>query len=1049
MARKINHVFFSASYPLNGKSFSEKNIPVTINRVGAIGISVTAKVILKNLDYGSGTPHASLHPTSESETGILWQLIDPLGNNFTKTAISLQDLNRYKNLRGIIKPWTLHIPVPKNDEFEGFVRFTGKQNVLVKIHETIPVSSATALINLAVVIKPKKEFEIDLYRLGNLSVRVTTTLKVSFLPDIESPSDAKISLLRPNGTIAATGLNGHLQTAITQSEIKWSRGPNGVINKWKLKIETNVAGNHKIFAQVYDTIRIPKKLLLDRLEYLLGKNGENFELKANWIDAAVQKNRFTLRLKGDALAENFEMYNVLDKLSIAGEVETNVDYTLYEKRFGGRFNIRLHNFKVNDFSIAIEKSVKRTQLIIEPELKLAPPFYEILESVIAIPANLPTISLTLKTSGNTSLYFDAKDSDIADFTIASMPLPDLINLEIAFDVNQSGRLSCLLWLDLKKDQNNITDLIFAALTEATQAAVYTFLIKPLNTTLSEIIEGIFDNLLGGAFQYTAARWKDNAMEFDYVAGVIPERKPTPGYWPIAGHAAISDGPGLGKVPAELKNTWKSPLLTDDPNKIKHIVVLMMENRSFDHVLGYLSLERPLENQAIFTGNSNGDAAPSNAINPAVNGLTNRIIAEFSDTENRIRHLKFAKFPANKAGLKTQIPFGVGHEVDDVKQQIANNTMKGFVDNFKHYHSDGFGAGKGTEPQDVLGYYTQEELAMYKYLADEYTICDNYFSSHPGPTLPNRMFSLTGDLQKDRNGEPKLDNAVDTSFIFSREQNIFDILSQHDIDWKVYESFPSVTMLRMFTKYIGEDKKIQNIDQLEADINKVNGTKIKFPSVVFIDPAMHDAPANDDHPPADMLHGQYLIKRVYDALKKNPKIWDHTLFVINYDEHGGLFDHVPPKTAEILQDPAKKPIGIFTGAEDAVITQYKENEKITYGVRVPAFLISPYVEKGGVYHQNLDHTSILKTILIKFCGDFKPFLSDRVNVAHDLGNALKSRFRTIETASPVLPTLPDMKKNDATIPKPIKKIKRMTKAKLSGKGADFHDFLAFLGRTVKP
>ena len=184
MARKINHVFFSASYPLNGKSFSEKDIPVTINRVGEIDISVTAKAILKNLDYGSGGPDASLHPTNESETGILWQLIDPLGNNFTKTSISLQDLNRYKNLRGIIKPWTLHIPVPKNNEFEEFVKFTGKQNVLVNIHETIPVSSAPALINVTVVIKPKKEFEIDLYRLGNLSVRVTTTLKVSFLPDI-------------------------------------------------------------------------------------------------------------------------------------------------------------------------------------------------------------------------------------------------------------------------------------------------------------------------------------------------------------------------------------------------------------------------------------------------------------------------------------------------------------------------------------------------------------------------------------------------------------------------------------------------------------------------------------------------------------------------------------------------------------------------------------------------------------------------------------------------------------------------------------------------
>jgi phospholipase C len=1050
MARKINHVFLSASYPIINKSFPAKDIPVIINRVGEIDIFVKAKALLKNLDFGSGNPTAGLHPTHEGETSMHWQLIDPLGIPFTKTFITLKDLDKYKNLRGIVKPWTLHIPVPRITEFEGFIKFTGEQIVVVKGHETIPISSAPPLVSIETNIKPKEEFDIDLYRLGNLSVRVTTVIKVPFLQDIETPSHAKISLIRPNGTVAATGLNGYLQINITQPEIKWCRGQNGVVNKWKLKIESSVAGNHKIFAQVYDTIRIPKKLILDRLEYLLGKNGENVELKANWEDGEVQKNRFTLKLKDEVLAENFEMHNVLDKISAFdtdADIKTGIEYSLYENRLGSEsINIRFKNFKIETIKIAIEKSIKRNSNLIEfPNVSINTdfPFVHIdsgsFKSSIAIPDGLPKISLKLTTLNNVNLYAVKKIGPVGIGDEIPVKFPE-ITFEVGFDIDSSGRISCLCWIDLK---TNIPEMI--PVKSILNALLYTFLVDPLNNALSEIVEGIFDNLLGGAFKYTAARWKDNAMEFDYVAGVIPERKPTAGYWPIAGHATMGDG----MAPKELKNTWKSPLLTEDPNKIKHIVVLMMENRSFDHVLGYLSLERPFDTHLPLIAGSGNTQHASNAINPNVNGLTNKIKETFSDADNKIQHLKFAKFPANKAGLKTQIPFGVGHEVDDVTQQIANNTMKGFVDNFKHYHSNGFGNGQGTEPQDVLGYYTQEELAMYKYLADEYTICDNYFSSHPGPTLPNRMYSLCGDLQKDRNGEPKLDNTVETSFIFSREQNIFDILSQHEVDWKVYESFPSVTMLRMFTKYIGEDKKIQNIDNLEADIKKVNGTSIKFPSVVFIDPAMHDAPANDDHPPADMLHGQHFIKRVYDALKSNPKIWDHTLFVINYDEHGGLFDHVPPKTAEIFQDPAKKPVVVAALSDVSGSSNYKENEKITYGVRVPAFLISPYVEKGGVYHQNLDHTSILKTILIKFCGEFKPFLSDRVNVAHDLGSALKSTRRSIDTSSPDLPTLPDMKKPKTLKPQIIKKNQTMTKSKLSGKGADFHDFLAFLGRTVKP
>jgi phospholipase C len=253
---------------------------------------------------------------------------------------------------------------------------------------------------------------------------------------------------------------------------------------------------------------------------------------------------------------------------------------------------------------------------------------------------------------------------------------------------------------------------------------------------------------------------------------------------------------------------------------------------------------------------------------------------------------------------------------------------------------------------------------------------------------------------------------------------------------------------MFTRFAGNDVNIRDIKYLERDIRNND-----LPSVVFIDPSMHDEPVNDDHPPADMLHGQHLVKHIYDSLRSNTSIWNHLLFAITYDEHGGLFDHVPPGVAEVLQDPAKvrdRESVATAGGSGTNTPNYLPDETINYGVRVPTFLISPYVKKGGVFKQILDHTSILKTILIRFCGDSRPFMSDRVNHAYGLGGALNSEFRNVQENSPSLPTLPDMRTFGQTRTfRPQTKFKIMSKKDLTSKDADFHDYLAFLGRMVKP
>ncbi|MFM2394129.1 MAG: hypothetical protein RLZZ546_2111, partial [Bacteroidota bacterium] len=594
------------------------------------------------------------------------------------------------------------------------------------------------------------------------------------------------------------------------------------------------------------------------------------------------------------------------------------------------------------------------------------------------------------------------------------------SLKIAFDTDGSGNLKCWSGISIKSNVSKDIEYILRGI-------LYAYIIEPFNDVVTQICETVFGHMLGGLFHLTNTRYSNSAIKIDFIAGVIPEAKPQKGYMPSKGFAS----PGPGIIPRQLKNTWKSPLLTDDPDKIKHIIVLMMENRSFDHVLGYLSLK-----------DKNGEI-----INRNVEGLTPKVIKNYSVGKHKIRHLAEANFPSNSVGLKTQLKAHVGHSFEDVKEQIDNGSMKGFVKNFKKLNGEKLGGEGEPEPQDVLGYYTDQELAMYKYLADEYTICDHYFSSHPGLTLPNRMFSLMGDLKKDRNGEPIKTNNLAAPFFFGRDQTIFDILDQHEVSWRVYESLPSVATLRVFSKYAGDSTHIRDIKNLEKDILEDD-----FPSVVFIEPAMHDIPANDDHPPADMYRGQHFVKNVYNAIRSNDNVWNHCLFTITYDEHGGFFDHEKPIVAEVLQDPNRMPTDVAVGGDVAAHSRSRSKSMDSipniYGVRVPTFLISPYVKKGGVYKQILDHTSILKTILIKFCGKESAFLSDRIEYAFDLGGALTEDLRTITSDPPTLLNFL-MRYTPKKLSEMSKSFKKMTKEDMYSDQADFHELISFLGRMTKP
>ncbi len=181
----------------------------------------------------------------------------------------------------------------------------------------------------------------------------------------------------------------------------------------------------------------------------------------------------------------------------------------------------------------------------------------------------------------------------------------------------------------------------------------------------------------------------------------------------------------------------------------------------------------------------------------------------------------------------------------------------------------------------------------------------------------------------------------------------------------------------------------------------------LPSVAFIDPALTDAPpSSDDYPPADLARGQELVARVYDALRQG-LAWERTLLIVVYDQHGGFYDHITPPEAPAVSGTHR------------------------LGVRVPALVVSPWLEKGGVDHGTYDHTSIIKTVLTRFLPDSCPWMGPRVAWAPDLGK-LFSRSRPREDF-PLLkrPSRPRLRDSSAIPPTPVGR---------PGQPVHFHTFM---------
>jgi phospholipase C len=360
--------------------------------------------------------------------------------------------------------------------------------------------------------------------------------------------------------------------------------------------------------------------------------------------------------------------------------------------------------------------------------------------------------------------------------------------------------------------------------------------------------------------------------------------------------------GLGGLGSFAEVAAKAHLPKPSHSGIEHVVVLMMENRSFDHFLGWLP-------------GADGRQA----------GLT---------------YLDGAGQPHATHPLAPDYQ-GCGHPDPD------HSYVGGRVE-YNNGACDGW-LRAGTNDEYAIGYYTQSDLSFLGQAAPYWTTCDRYFAAIMAETFPNRVYQHAA--QTDR---------IDNSLALSTLPTIWDRLAARGLQGRYY--FNDVPFLALWgAKYLPISRPFPAF--LAACAAGA------LPEVSFVDPRFIDeqsGTSNDDHPHADIRNGEAFLNLVYSAVALSPA-WKNTVLIINFDEWGGFFEHVPPSTTPI--PPADQAAG---------------NQDGRRGFRVPCMIASPFAQRAFVSSTVFDHTSVLR--LIEWRWDLEP-LTERDETAANLADVL--------------------------------------------------------------
>ncbi len=364
------------------------------------------------------------------------------------------------------------------------------------------------------------------------------------------------------------------------------------------------------------------------------------------------------------------------------------------------------------------------------------------------------------------------------------------------------------------------------------------------------------------------------------------------------------------------------------DRLQHIVVLMMENRSFDHMLGSLA-----------------------AVNPQIDGITSQL----SNPDTTGAQIK----PQPLADFQGQLDPDPDHHFPAVDLQIfGGNTsanrapnMQGFVKSYFNQQRD------VKHSQKIMYYFPKEKLPVLTTLALEFAVFNRWFSSIPGPTICNRAFAHYGTSF----------GRVDLNPIYLNEpfKSIYTRLTTATPKRtaKVYYYDTTSSTMEVANLLQNQPELFGTYEQFLSDCE--NG---ELPDYSFIEPNYSDHEtdggeeiANDQHPDHHVQAGELFIATVYNGIKQNPALWASTALLITYDEHGGIYDHVPPPSCTPDQ---------FTASANSTGTG-SEFKFDRLGVRVPSILISPWIPKGTVVNRVFDHASIPATVTKFFLGDYSP------------------------------------------------------------------------------
>jgi len=371
-------------------------------------------------------------------------------------------------------------------------------------------------------------------------------------------------------------------------------------------------------------------------------------------------------------------------------------------------------------------------------------------------------------------------------------------------------------------------------------------------------------------------------------------------------------------------------MTAGLQNLKHIVVLMMENRSFDHMLGSLRAE-----------------------DPRIEGLTG--------TESNLDRTNEPAVVAPLAQYQSQLDPDPDHHFPAVHLQIFNGgpvttpTMGGFVASYFQQQKS------VSHSRKIMYYFPKEKVPVLTTLATEFAVFNGWFASIPGPTLCNRAFAHYGTSF----GQVSMD-----VFYYHKEpRSVYERMLNAGHTAKLYYFDEASSSLEVVNLLQDQPKLFGTYDQFLEDCNA--GT---LPEYSFVEPNYTDhevdggeAIASDQHPDHDVQQGEVFIATVYNAIRQNPELWKSTALLVVYDEHGGIYDHVPPPACtkdDFSATPDKTGVPGLTFEFDRL------------GVRVPAILISPWIPKGTVVPgpgepdgRAFEHASIPATITSHFIGDY--------------------------------------------------------------------------------